>query len=395
LSKADLPFAQFKAERIGGASNHKVVRVEPDGVGDVYDLTVERWGNFAVSAGVFVHNCEYRKEFEDDPDGATRDIAGRSTLTLAPFITDRQSIRDALDPDRLHPMTDTVTTLRDGVQFVWERLCVKLPDGTWQPKYHPEKQRFIHIDLGLSHDWAGLAMGCCPGTTEVERRIETDDANRVEYTKERVPLVWYDFLLSVKAPPFEQILFSDIRTVIYELVNHGFRIQKISFDSFGSISEIQILQQKGYDVEKLSVDTSMDPYLFLRTALQERRVRYYEHPVLLKELVQLEHHKARKKIDHGPNGSKDLTDGAAGVAHWVHALGMTAEPVVLMGLAENAPNARIDARDDCRAKDCTRKAEIRGYCKDHWNALAQETKDELIDDRSAQIWSMTGEVDGF
>lgn len=39
-------------------NNHKVVGVEPDGVSDVYDLTVPEYSNFAVGAGVFVHNCD-------------------------------------------------------------------------------------------------------------------------------------------------------------------------------------------------------------------------------------------------------------------------------------------------------------------------------------------------
>lgn len=38
--------------------NHKVVSVEPvDRVADVYCLTVPEYGNFALDAGVFVHNC--------------------------------------------------------------------------------------------------------------------------------------------------------------------------------------------------------------------------------------------------------------------------------------------------------------------------------------------------
>jgi hypothetical protein len=36
--------------------NHKVVEVEFDGYEDVYDLTVDKYHNFAVTAGVFVHN---------------------------------------------------------------------------------------------------------------------------------------------------------------------------------------------------------------------------------------------------------------------------------------------------------------------------------------------------
>jgi hypothetical protein len=38
--------------------NHKVVSVIPCGRADVYDITVDEYHNFAVQAGVFVHNCE-------------------------------------------------------------------------------------------------------------------------------------------------------------------------------------------------------------------------------------------------------------------------------------------------------------------------------------------------
>ena len=37
--------------------NHKVLGIEDGGIGDVYDLTVDNYHNFALSAGVFVHNC--------------------------------------------------------------------------------------------------------------------------------------------------------------------------------------------------------------------------------------------------------------------------------------------------------------------------------------------------
>jgi hypothetical protein len=339
---------------------------------------------------------ELKKEIEDDPEGATRDILGRSTLALTPFITDRQSIWDAVDPERVHPMTDTETTLRDGVAFVWERLCERGRDQdgneVWHPRWHPERLRYVHIDLGLTNDRAGLAMGCCVGTMEMRRRVPTEDVTKVDYTTEPVPALWYDFLLSVKAPPFEQIQFADIRTVIYELVKHGFRIGKISFDSFGSISEIQILIQKGFDVEKLSVDTSMDPYLFYRAALHERRAKYYAHPVLLRETVQLEYRKVKNKVDHSPQGSKDLADAAAGVAHWVHVLGMEAPPIVMKGLAENAPQeALFDVGDDCAQRGCTNKAIVRGYCREHWEMLEAKRKERLIADPTEQIWSLPEE----
>lgn len=40
--------------------NHKVASVEPDGLEDVYDITVDQHHNFALTAGVFVHNCGFQ-----------------------------------------------------------------------------------------------------------------------------------------------------------------------------------------------------------------------------------------------------------------------------------------------------------------------------------------------
>ncbi len=37
--------------------NHRVVSIKPCGTEDVYDFTVEKYHNFALSSGVFVHNC--------------------------------------------------------------------------------------------------------------------------------------------------------------------------------------------------------------------------------------------------------------------------------------------------------------------------------------------------
>jgi len=46
-------------------ANHKVVSVEDAGQADVYDLTVPGLENFALSAGVFVHNCPVDFDWSD------------------------------------------------------------------------------------------------------------------------------------------------------------------------------------------------------------------------------------------------------------------------------------------------------------------------------------------
>ncbi|MCI0488626.1 MAG: RtcB family protein [Blastocatellia bacterium] len=66
--------AYFRA-KASGSYNHKAVSVMPlNEVADVYCLTVPEYGNFALDAGVFVHNCGMVSAKSDVPaDAATPD----------------------------------------------------------------------------------------------------------------------------------------------------------------------------------------------------------------------------------------------------------------------------------------------------------------------------------
>jgi intein/homing endonuclease len=69
---------------VSGKLNHTVVSVTPDGIEDVYDLTVERYHNFALTAGVFVHNTQ-RLDMRFNPMDNMEDffIAVRENRELA------------------------------------------------------------------------------------------------------------------------------------------------------------------------------------------------------------------------------------------------------------------------------------------------------------------------
>jgi DNA gyrase subunit A len=61
----------------------KVAKVEPAGRADVYDLTVDVTQNFALAAGVFVHNS-----IDDDPPGASRYTEARLAGISAEILAD-------------------------------------------------------------------------------------------------------------------------------------------------------------------------------------------------------------------------------------------------------------------------------------------------------------------
>jgi intein/homing endonuclease len=89
LNSRGLPnFEAFRQQTIRlspvGQSNHNVISVTPDGLEDVYDLTVERYHNFALTAGVFVHNTQ-RLDMRFNPMDNSEDffIAVREGRELA------------------------------------------------------------------------------------------------------------------------------------------------------------------------------------------------------------------------------------------------------------------------------------------------------------------------
>ena len=89
----------------------------------------------------------------------------------------------------------------------------------------------------------------------------------------------------------------------------------ISFDGFQSADSIQTLRTKGFTTGIRSVDRTPAPYDITKTALYDGRVEIPEHPKLLKELTSLEVDSQTGKVDHPVNGSKDVSDGLAGVVY--------------------------------------------------------------------------------
>ncbi len=247
---------------------------------------------------------EYRKDFENNPERALRDLAGIPPAVSDPFISlvdkieacrDRWVIRHT---DR-SPVKDNPTRIEFEDWF----------KGSTDPR-----RRTLHIDNAYSS--AGDALGIAMG--HVAEMIETDDG-------ERKPYIVIDFMARVKALPGTEIMFSDIRRVIYylkdELGFHG--LKNITTDGFQSQDTIQQLRKRRFHVESLSVDKSTLPYEDLREAIYEERIDFppyltYLHKgsdkkveIVIQELMELTDD--GKKIDHPVNGSKDVADALAGV----------------------------------------------------------------------------------
>lgn len=260
---------------------------------------------------------DFRADFERDLEGGLRDIAGVATVAISPFIQRREKIQEAIDKSRQHPFTTDILEGTRGGMFKWDEMVQMSRTREYgmrteklMPKINPRAPRHIHVDPSLRNDALGFCMSHVAGWKDVIRRGE-DNQQFVE----RAPVYIVDFLLKVVPPTGGEIILGDIRRMIYELAAHGYLITSVSMDQFQSADSLQQLSQKGYNAQLISVDVTPEPYDNLKTALYENRVFFYEYAPLIDELKVLEQKwdaRKKRKIDHPPRKSKDVSDALAG-----------------------------------------------------------------------------------
>ena len=125
------------------------------------------------------------------------------------------------------------------------------------------------------------------------------------------------FSVSVKAPKGRQISFEKNRNFIRWLKNTGFKIKKITYDTFQSYDTGQQLLAEGFDCEILSVDrVDQDhickPYQYLKSCVYEKRFFMYKSERLFDEFVQIERNINTGKVDHPEGFRKDVCDAFCG-----------------------------------------------------------------------------------
>ena len=171
--------------------------------------------------------------------------------------------------------------------------------------HRPDLIRFAHLDLSVTGDATGVAVGCVDRFVRIERGGEA----------EVLPHVHVDLVLRVLPPGDGEIPYHLIRTLLYLLREHGMNLRLVTADSFQSVDMLQTLRQAGFRTWPRSMDRTTGPYEFLKSALYDGRVSVPRNGHLMGELLSLEIDTQAGKIDHPPGGSKDLADALAGVVY--------------------------------------------------------------------------------
>ncbi len=266
---------------------------------------------------------DYKSDFEADIEASIRDLAGIPVGGVSAFIKQREAIeRAAITHEDLHDkqqlfVTDSVDLTKYSGQL-WRLLnreylaqLALTPTGFC-----------ISTDLALSGDSCGFAIGHVIGTKAVGRSTIWDEEAKKYREKPagEEPNIVLDGVLEIVPPRADQIDINLIGDLI-TLINSRLLVEVVTADSFQSAALLQrmrkLINKHGRPVRAgvVSVDTTIAPYMHVKQALRDERLAYPNVEKLKKELRELILDDSRQKIDHPPNGSKDISDAVAAVTY--------------------------------------------------------------------------------
>lgn len=179
---------------------------------------------------------EFLSDFKRDPITAWQSFGDRPRDSESPYFENRKAVHAMVDMDRPNP-------IGDDLQIDPGFRCVD------------EFYRFMHIDLGQKRDACGISM-CHVSDWAHSTIIRRDGVGRVEQEEVLSPVFTFDFICQIKPSQFdeEEVIFSDVRKLIYKIDELGFPIYLITLDRFQSVDTIQTLKRHGFVCSNLSLD---------------------------------------------------------------------------------------------------------------------------------------------
>lgn len=226
---------------------------------------------------------DFLSNFKADYDIALRDIAGISVVGSMGFIT-QDSVTVNVSDERKNPFYFDIV------------VCGYLDNETLEKRFNLERipkellrlPTYIHIDFAEVSDHTGIC-----GIVQDGTKIVTD-----MQTGKKVSMPFYRqvFQVAVEAPRGDRMSFQKVINFVLSLQKFGMNIHKITTDQYQSSYVREMLSQKGFEVGKVSVDSSEDAYIALRNVLQDQRIELVKHQLQEDELVHLQ--RINGRIDH-------------------------------------------------------------------------------------------------
>lgn len=250
----------------------------------------------------------YRENFVENIDGALMDIAGIATASALKYISGKNWY-ECINGNIKNPFTKEIIEVGDHKEdttqyYDYFDLSVIPPELKARPLY-------IHLDMSVSGDKTGIA-----GTWIKDKYVSALGDNPSKSLFYRVA-----FSVAIKAPKGAQVSFEKNKQFIYWLRDQGFKIKKITSDTYQSAPVLQDLRAHGFDCDIQSVDRLTgegknkicEPYHYFRSTINDKRVEVYKTELLTEEIIGLER-LSDGHIDHTSSGinSKDIADAVCG-----------------------------------------------------------------------------------
>lgn len=260
-----------------------------------------------------------RSQFEENIYEALKDQAGIPAGSSDKIFYDYNKLDTIFDTRLKTVYTHIVASSKDPPEgLIWNQIkdlfFIKYVN-TYQFWYKPHVPRVFAIDQSISGDVTAIVLA------HLERELKP-----ILGTKEiQSNLIYVLDLIVPITPKGGRINLDAIRYFIEDLRDKGsLQLMYGSFDQFESEATRQYLLRRGFEIEKLSVDREMDPYLNFVSIIESNRLRSGRNLHLKNNLKSLQIVR-RKDADGKRTGSQkvDHTSGELileGSTNWENSL---------------------------------------------------------------------------
>lgn len=263
---------------------------------------------------------DFQEEYDEDPDKAAAKYECKPKRATNPFFRNIDILKGAVIAEQM-PIEVDYRLGKHYSKHYHREIEAWEPIFTFSPDFLPVQgaNYAIHADLAIKGDRAGVAMSHVEKWEEYEENLT--DAEGTVYTRTQVrPIVKNDFTFGFEAaldakkpdgtPLPREIQIRWVRQLVDILQKRGFHIAMFTADSFQSADTLQILEWEGIETDKMSTDRDPTIYSTIKDTASDDRLRMPFDQLLMNELEALTK-LDNGKIDHPPNGSKDLADAFA------------------------------------------------------------------------------------
>ena len=235
---------------------------------------------------------ELRSDFEFNLITALQDKAGISTNSSDRFFPDTTNLEKCFTLPMHSPDVLKLDFFDRSDKLIYhlDRYLRDIPT---------DRILYIHYDIGVTGDNCGLSIAYFE-----KWKFFNNSEGGV-----RQPLIKVPVAVAINR-------YEDQETPIYQLeeflldLNKTYEIGFFSADTFASRQLMQDLTREGINNKYISVDRTDEPYVFLKSLVNNNLLELPNNKLLKTELAELK--RIGNKIDHPSDGSKDVADSVTG-----------------------------------------------------------------------------------